>query len=391
MFQKNRKLKKTVSFLVLLLALLLCLTACQTAPPEESETLPQNSEVPQSSETPNTTEPEGEGNETETPPVSPEEPLPKVKVFYSDEPVKVMDKSLYTNAFPYQTSYTAYLPVIAEEESRLGEGETLPVYYKDSSLITAYSEEEKNEFAKEFFSFLPASVVGTKTEDTSSGWMKYDFSDTTLRISVGQISIDSHPARAKWNGSPAEWISKEMEKNEYLKAVLARWNITQPKIVAEKIFDAFGEEHSVSFSISQKQESVTEQVKADLSKAVSVSAYFDRNSEKILVSIYASTWTPHAVLAEVPVLSYEDALKNLMSGNAFGTPEFAPQTEESVLACRVVYNNRAMNNAEIKDLGCVYFPVYEFTILQSPGDTGSPRTAYYYVPACNVSAELVAE
>ncbi len=373
----------------LLLALLLCLTACQTTSPEESETPPQNSEAPQSSETPNTTEPEGEGNETETPPASPEEPLPKVKVFYSDEPVKVMDKSLYINAFPYQISYTAYLPVTAEE-TRAGEGETLPVYLAEQ--YSDLSDEEKSTLAEEYIACLPEGEIATKTEEPAL----YQLKDTTLSVSSPlrwtSVQIGAHTSRAERRDSLEEWLAEELIANEYLKSAAALLEITEPQIFARQIYDVFGEKDTLELIVFQKESSFSKQIETEQKGYLSIKVGENAtDATRFSLAFSIERWTPHSVLAEVPVLSYEDALKNLMSGNAFGTPEFAPQTEESVLACRVIYNNRAMNNAEIKDLGCVYFPVYEFTILRSPGDTGSPRTAYYYVPACNVSAELVAE
>ena len=376
------KLKQAV---FLLLALLLCLSACRPAAPAE--------ELPKEEDGKNGSVPSGEGSsaassddgfENEPSPEKEEQIHPTF--LYSEETPTEIDLSLYVAGSPAEI-YDYTKPLYSDIDLSKVKLETLPVFYIPSKEESELTEEEKGvgqNYADQFFSLLNGI---TFSENTSLNWGEvaaYSAQNTRLSVLTNGFKITGVPVEGNISCEDRAALLNLIEENAYFNAACSLLDITDPVLFVSSHF-LRGEEHHTRIFVSQRAADTVSQAIND--RFYSFTIFLEGQTASFSIGTYEKT-----TLFQIPVLSYENAENNLLNKNFRASHKgtewentSADLRPESILSSRIVYQNSLFH-----DLEEYYFPVFEFVVRSCDSTPENPQTEVLYVPACNVSAESVA-
>jgi len=222
---------------------------------------------------------------------------------------------------------------------------------------------------------------------------KIDQIEATARpyeISISGIPMLCNTAQ-NWEHPSKEDILYEIEHNEYVKAACKYLEITDPEIVMETIvFESQdgGKIYNWDARVFQKSDDLLESAFNKSCKSVSLhgeNPFYGKKEDHFGLTL--QTISPIIAEESVPVISVEDALKEVLDGKyvktgmLFTNNGIADLTEEALVSVRLKFKNEGV--VGIKSTG-LYVPFYEFIFNCTDNEGDYVSQTMLVLPACNL-------
>lgn len=274
---------------------------------------------------------------------------------------------ILTNAKPLSEDCPLTLPVFANSQKK--------GYLQNRETISEEQKAQVKEQLDRYLSFLPESIPVTEsTEDPFATWFGYAYRSDGCEIwgQMGRISVLNLEIDPLQQEMTVDTLLALCRENPYLSAALSFSDISTPEIYLSR---SFREGILSEFTAIIRQEGAT----SENAQAILNELELTWRGGGCHLRIY--TWDSTASAAEVPILSYEDAVENLCDANYFEVANPLGETiqhqEDAIVFSRLVYRNDLLEDYAF------HVPCYEFVLnVEMQGDTVETTVV---VPACNVS------
>ena len=343
--------------------------------------------------------PETDQTQTDLQPVEQTTPETNLPYTFDTEQPHEIDLSIFTNN---PGAYGSPVFRIEFDLDESGEGEvpsTLPIYQTEvyPQVYHELSEKQMQEAVDHLDRFVSCySGTGViESVETDKGVVikqinNLEFESFPEFIKCNDIPMLCNTAQ-NWEHPSKEDILYEIEHNEYVKAACKYLEITDPEIVMETIvFESQdgGKIYNWDARIFQKSDDLLESAFNKSCKSLKLHGENITNQEREK-TFYLSLQTISPIIAEesVPVISVEDALKEVLAGKyvktgmLFTNNGIADLTEEALVSVRLKFKNEGV--VGIKSTG-LYVPFYEFIFNCTDNEGDYVSQTMLVLPACNL-------